>query len=244
MPVTVTKPKITSHIIAFGDIHGCYQAAQTAISLAEDIQAQAIFLGDYVDRGKSAVKTVNLLIEAKAKHSGWVFLRGNHDQMLLSLIDKRYRPEDYGKALGYITYNLSQAEDSYNEWQSYGNVEQEKVTAFLNSTELFYEIEKYIFLHGILRNTEQNITEKSEDELLWNYETEPLWYGKWFIHGHWPTDRVSIYGKGINLNTRCGYNGTLTGLLIDAITAKPIKTFTISEDGRLLKEETFSLSIF
>ena len=233
-------PQLPPHSIAFGDIHGCYHAAQTAIKLAEDIGAQAIFLGDYVDRGPSAVKTVNLLTEAKAKHPGWIFLRGNHDQMLADLIEGRYQPEDYGEALGYISYNLSQAEDSFNEWKKLERVEQEKVTLFLKSTELYFETENYIFLHGILRNTQQSLYDKSMDELLWNYEPEPLWFGKVFIHGHWPSDIVTRYGNGININTRCGYGGKLTGLLIDNMAAKPIKLFTISEEGEWLSEEPYS----
>lgn len=234
------SPHSHKHSIAFGDIHGCYHAAQTAISLAEDIGAQAIFLGDYVDRGPSAVKTLNLLMEAKAKHSDWIFLRGNHDQMLIDLIEGRYQPEDFGEALGYISYNLSQAEDSLNEWKRLEKGEKVKVTSFLMSTQLYLETENYIFLHGILRNTEQNLHKKSMDELLWNYEPEPLWYGKRFIHGHWPTDSITQYGNGININTRCGYGGTLTGLLIDNKAAKPSKLFSINENGNLLAEKPFS----
>lgn len=52
-------------VIAFGDIHGCYKAADKAVKLAEDLNLIAIFLGDYVDRGPSAVKTLQILIKAK-----------------------------------------------------------------------------------------------------------------------------------------------------------------------------------
>lgn len=52
-------------IIIFGDIHSCYEAANTAVKLAEDLEVQAVFLGDYVDRGPSCVKTLQTLISAK-----------------------------------------------------------------------------------------------------------------------------------------------------------------------------------
>ena len=73
-------------IIAFGDIHGCFNAALKAVQLANEEKAMAVFLGDYVDRGPDSIKTLEVLIEAKKRNPKWVFLRGNHDQMLLDLI--------------------------------------------------------------------------------------------------------------------------------------------------------------
>ena len=53
--------------MAFGDIHGCCKAAEAAVQLAKKEDAQSIFLGDYVDRGPDCIKTLEILIEAKAE---------------------------------------------------------------------------------------------------------------------------------------------------------------------------------
>nr|WP_287935661.1 metallophosphoesterase [Algoriphagus sp.] len=86
-------------IIAFGDIHGCFQAAAKAVEISEELDTKAIFLSDYVDRGPSAVKTLQILIDAKMKHPDWIYIRGNHDQMLLDLIDEKAKPRDIGIVL-------------------------------------------------------------------------------------------------------------------------------------------------
>jgi len=58
---------VESKIMAFGDIHGCCKAAEAAVQLAKKEDAQSIFLGDYVDRGPDCIKTLEILIEAKAE---------------------------------------------------------------------------------------------------------------------------------------------------------------------------------
>lgn len=63
------------------------------------MDAKTIFHGDYLDRGPSAVKKLQILIEAKMKHPDWIFSRGNHDQILWDLIDEKAKPTDIGTAL-------------------------------------------------------------------------------------------------------------------------------------------------
>ena len=53
--------------IVFGDIHGCPEAAKKAIEIAESKNTQAIFLGDYIDRGPDSVETLFELIKAKRR---------------------------------------------------------------------------------------------------------------------------------------------------------------------------------
>ena len=57
-------------ILAVGDIHGMYDKlttlmAQVRFDPTEDL---LIFLGDYIDRGKDSVKTVDTLLELKRNY--------------------------------------------------------------------------------------------------------------------------------------------------------------------------------
>lgn len=222
-------------MMAFGDIHGCYKAAETAVKLAEELEVQAVFLGDYVDRGPSAVETLRILIDAKQKYPNWVFLKGNHDQMLIDLIQKNAKIDQLGNVLETINYDYKQAAASYEEWKQLKSDEQNAVLKFLSSLDLYYESEVFIFCHGILRNTGESINEKSPQELIWNYNYEPIWNGKKFIHGHLPIKEVKLYNKGLNINTECGYGGILTGVLIKD--AQEINTiYEISEDGENIRQ--------
>lgn len=223
-------------LIAFGDIHGCYMAAERAIDLAEELGAIAIFLGDYVDRGPSAIRTLNALLAAKENHHDWVFLRGNHDQMLLDLLTGSANPTDQGTVLG-MNYSYSQASRSFDEWRSISAKEQGAIESFLNSTDFFYESHSHIFCHAVLRDTGQHLEEKSEEELMWNYQSTPLWTGKPFVHGHDLVVEPEFGQWGININTRCGYGGCLTGLHID-VGGNPVAFYTIQENGGGLNVKT------
>lgn len=72
--------KREENIIAFGDIHGCFQALEKAVEIAKKLKAKVVFLGDYIDRGPDSIKTLDVLMKVKEENPDWVFLRGNHDQ--------------------------------------------------------------------------------------------------------------------------------------------------------------------
>jgi serine/threonine protein phosphatase 1 len=213
-------------LIAFGDIHGVLKAAEAAINLSERLNVQAVFLGDYVDRGKESMEVIELLIEAKAKHPDWVFLMGNHDYMLLNLINGISDPEGYDER----TKN-----DSFEKWKQLEPTKRETVIKFLSELQFYVETPNYILVHGVLMNSEISIDKKDSIELIWNYDYEPFWEGKHFIHGHYPVDEVQYKGKGININTSCGYGwGFLTGCLIVNSEISDLKFYKISKYGELI----------
>ena len=213
-------------LIAFGDIHGCRRVAETAIQIANDKSVKAVFLGDYVDRGSNSMGVLKVLMEAKEVNPKWVFLRGNHDQMLLDVINGiRYEPYD---------------EETYNktllEFNAMDNDFKTKALEFLESTQLYYETNDFIFVHAPLQDDGKILSNKSIEELTWNYSFDPEWKGKPFIHGHYNTQHVDFSTNSININTACGYDGKLTGLLIDEENKTEFEVFYIGEDGTILNE--------
>src|SRR6476659_2889723 len=48
---------------------------------------QLVFLGDYVDRGEDSRAVLDTLIKLRAEHDNVVFLRGNHEQLMLDARD-------------------------------------------------------------------------------------------------------------------------------------------------------------
>lgn len=228
-----------TRIIAFGDIHGHYKAALKAVQLAEENQAQAIFLGDYVDRGPSALETLRILIEAKQNHPEWIFLRGNHDQMLLDLITGQASINDIGEAISG-NFDYAQTAKSYEEWQQTNNDEKTDVFDFLNNLEYYYETKKNIFCHAVINQLGGNMYEKSKELLIWNYDYEPKWLGKIFVHGHLLVTNPSFFYHGININTKCGYGGYLTGLVLN--NTNDLEFYTISETGHRINNFKVSYS--
>ena len=84
--------------IAIGDIHGCLHLLNSLIEkIRFDNDDVIIFLGDYIDRGYDAPGTIDRLIKFNKEHKKCVFLRGNHEAMLL----------------GFLGINYNEAADSY-----------------------------------------------------------------------------------------------------------------------------------
>src|SRR5579871_5070998 len=78
---------MSERIIAIGDIHGCSKALT---SLLETIQPTAldtlVFLGDYIDRGPDSKGVLDQVI-ALERHCAVVPLLGNHEEMLLAVLE-------------------------------------------------------------------------------------------------------------------------------------------------------------
>ncbi len=76
---------------AIGDIHGSYtelmelygKMQKEGFDPKED---KLIFLGDYVDGGKRVKEVVDQLIEWNKEYPHWIFLKGNHESMMLDSV--------------------------------------------------------------------------------------------------------------------------------------------------------------
>ncbi len=222
--------------IVFGDIHGCAAAVKRGILLAEELDCKAIFLGDYVNRGPASLETLRLLIKAKKNHPDWIFLRGNHDQMLLNLIQNKAKINDQEIALHRYLYSYTHCANTWEELKQISALERAEIKQFLDATNAFLEDKSYIYCHAILRDTNEHLDNKTLEECIWNYDYKPAWKGKTFIHGHLPCNKVTFKSKGININTKCGYGGFLTGICFNnKIGIDEHTIFSISEDGEELK---------
>ena len=72
---------------AIGDLHGCPEELDVLLE-ALDLQHDdaLVFLGDYVDRGPGVRTLIDRLLAIRTARPATVFLRGNHEDMLLSFL--------------------------------------------------------------------------------------------------------------------------------------------------------------
>src|SRR5690242_13136038 len=130
--------------LAIGDIHGCHVALTTLLEqVAPMPEDRLVFLGDYIDRGPASREVVETLLNLK-KESRAVFLRGNHEAMIL---DAR---EDSLKANVWQSYGGFEALISYHaEYdQKWAKVIPDSHWEFFQRTERYFEIESHIFVHA------------------------------------------------------------------------------------------------
>jgi serine/threonine protein phosphatase 1 len=84
---TANKEDVTvKRLLAIGDIHGCLDPLRRLLeTVAPQAGDQFVFLGDYIDRGPDSVGVIDTLLDFRQKYRA-VFLRGNHEQMLLNYL--------------------------------------------------------------------------------------------------------------------------------------------------------------
>src|SRR5260221_6965050 len=73
--------------LVIGDIHGCYRALTNLLGkVCPQLEDRVVFLGDYVDRGSESRSVIECLIQQREFFCP-VFLRGNHEAMMLEARD-------------------------------------------------------------------------------------------------------------------------------------------------------------
>ena len=191
--------------IAIGDIHGCFHSMKALLEKLEPFyDRQFVFVGDYIDRGPGSKQVVDYLLEFK-KEVDCVFLRGNHEQMLLDALHHNKKDmwfmnggratiESYGSQGGQM-----QLSDSHKK--------------FYENTRLYYDTEKYFFVHAGLspaRTIAASIEDENEiKEFLWErshlnaYETP---WEKTVVFGHTPRPKPIQKENMIGIDTGCVFD--------------------------------------
>lgn len=198
------------HILAVGDIHGCYDKLQQLLS--EYVpglppNTRLVFLGDYVDRGPQSREVVERLIRLKEERPDTVLLLGNHEHMLLNAHEGRdvMLWEVNGGAETLASYDLEEHQVSQIPP---AHIE------FMQALELYHETDNYIFVHGGLRPG-INLSDQSGHDIIWIRESfflaQPTWE-RTVVFGHTPFPTPFRRPGMIGIDTGAVYNNTLTCL--------------------------------
>ena len=219
-------------IYAVGDIHG-------RLDLLEKIQRRIdedkkglgatrvseIYLGDYIDRGPDSAGVVSRLI-ARGRSVEAIFLRGNHEQVLLNFLDGEPCLEDW-RAFGGIPTLLSYqlAPDLLGREVLAETVHAAFVRRlpaehrqFYAATSSYCDAKPYLFVHAGIRPGVK-LEEQSLVDLL-TIRKGFLDYagdlGRVVVHGHTPVMAPEMRPNRINVDTGAFATNKLTCLKIDA----------------------------
>jgi len=214
---------IQTRLIAIGDIHGMADLLQRLLDdISPTAEDQLVFLGDYVDRGNHSRGAIDRLIRLKRELPATIFIRGNHDQMLIdALIElgvtegprlrdvspffRENGPDsDLGKFLSIGKETMS----------SYGisdpaDLPQQHID-FLKETQLWWQQDEFLFVHAGL-NPGIPVIQQDPYTLLWERNAPPGRNGLIHVVGHQPTEGEPSFEEGrINLDTGAVYGHALT----------------------------------
>jgi serine/threonine protein phosphatase 1 len=206
-------------IFAIGDIHGCLEKLEELVEkMAVDRQRDTlVFIGDYIDRGKSSREVVSYLIRLQGEYQNVICLRGNHEQMFMDYLE--------GVNEGLYLGNGGRATlDSYGILLS-DDIEARKAKIppehmnFFQSLLPYYETDQYIFVHAGLR-PEMPLCDQAIDDLLWirfEFIENENDFGKTVVFGHTPMKNLLINRNKIGIDTGAVYGGKLTGVELPEI---------------------------
>jgi len=198
--------KRPDRLLAVGDIHGCLDLLQLLLrKVAPTADDQMVFLGDYIDRGPESCGVIELLLTLQKDFPATVFLRGNHEQMLLDFLSGE-------EHLMFLLNGGNATLESY-EKNAAGNptIPPAHLTFFSNLKSHFI-FGDYIFVHAGLRPGVP-IAKQSEYDMLWirgEFINSDYDWGKKVVFGHSPQAQVLIRDNMIGLDTGAVYNNCLT----------------------------------
>lgn len=229
-------------VFAVGDVHGrsdLLAALLQEISLDPAVGAGAatlVFVGDYVDRGPDARGVVDQLLSLRARGLGApVFLRGNHDQMLLDFL------ADPATGSGWMSVGGSATLTSYGlappglsaELAAWAPIARDFADAltpahrvFLEDLQLFYRSGDYVFVHAGVRPG-RPLERQTARDLLWIRQgflndRRPL---PWtVVHGHTPCESVHADLRRIGIDTGAYVTDVLTALRLEGAARELLQT--------------------
>ena len=184
-------------LFVVSDVHGHCTLLQRALAEAgfdkENPEHLLICCGDYFDRGEENVEVLKFF--ERLKHS--VLLRGNHEDLLLKLLDTgRILPHNYINGTIQTLQNFfgTRAIDpSTNTVDFTGKTRTvDRLCEFIGETLDYFETENYVFVHGWIpcENYAEATPEQWEEArwLKWStqYTGEPPIPGKTLVCGHYP----------------------------------------------------------
>ncbi|MCD6330395.1 MAG: serine/threonine protein phosphatase [Candidatus Cloacimonetes bacterium] len=202
-------------LITVGDIHGQFDMLQELMGKIKPSQNDFfVFIGDYIDRGAKSREVIDYLIDFSQKYNA-VFLKGNHEDMLLDLLGLDER------AINGAYYERNGGEFTA---RSYGNADStiedleklipEEHLQFIKNTKIFFETEHYFFSHGGVMPGIP-FAEQKREVMLWiryQFIHYPTGLDKIVVFGHSPQRKVLIENDKIGIDTGAGYFNKLSAI--------------------------------
>jgi serine/threonine protein phosphatase 1 len=216
-------------VYAIGDIHG---RADLLGELYDRIAADAgaapagrrrvvVHIGDYVDRGPDSRRVIEMCLEEPLEGVSPVYLKGNHEQMMLDVLERRddgrlwvYNGGDatiqsYGMGLDMTLGPALHA--------ALGTAVPESHRAFLDSLQLSARFGDYLFVHAGIRPG-RPVDAQAEEDLIWIREpflSSDEDFGCVVVHGHTIARAPVLRANRIGIDTGAFATDVLTALVLD-----------------------------
>ncbi len=196
-------------IFAIGDIHG---SADKLFALMDRLDMDPghdllVFIGDYIDRGPFSYDVVEYLIDLKRRVEKVVFLKGNHEDMLLKYLSGHDR----------FTYLMNGGQSTLDSYLKRKKPDQRHPVpaahlAFFESLVLYHETKDFLFVHAGFKK-KVPLDRQDPQDLLWirsEFIDSDYDFGKRVVFGHTPFRKPLVMPNKIGIDTGAVYGNKLT----------------------------------
>jgi serine/threonine protein phosphatase 1 len=232
--VSRARPSLPAglRIYAVGDIHGRYDLLEALYAdICRDIERAPpehsieIFLGDYIDRGPQSRDVVEWLTSGRRAADERICLLGNHEDMLLRVLDDPEATSIWlhnGGLATLLSYRAMPADGVSG--LTVGAARSAFLAAFPSDHRAFVEglprlvrFGGYVFVHAGVRPG-RAVDDQDPDDLVWIREpflTSNADFGMLVVHGHTPVKAPEVRPNRINIDTGAFFTGQLTCVVLE-----------------------------
>ena len=216
-------------VYAVGDVHGCLDLLESALALIESddrsrgtARTSIIFLGDLIDRGPDSAGVVERLRTYRPSFAQTHFLMGNHEEVLLRVLDG-----DEALLRQWLLFGGAECLHSYGlDPEQIRNAHASRAIAmikarlpsdhvqFLESFADSISFGRYLFVHAGIRPG-ISLAKQLQSDLRWirdPFLEDVRDHGYIVVHGHTITEQVQRLPNRIGIDTGAYKTGILTVL--------------------------------
>ena len=197
MRVITDRPK---RIFAIGDLHGCLDELNLIITFLKEEQGACsedlfVFIGDYIDRGKESRQVIEYLLSLQSEWPRTVFIKGNHEDMLLDFLGLGGRCGDVYLSNGGDEFLKSYGLDPALPQSELLERLPVEHLEFLKKLELAVCLAEFVFVHAGV-SPDRPLEEQDLRDLMWiraDFIHAEHRLGKTVVFGHTPFEDVLLH---------------------------------------------------
>jgi serine/threonine protein phosphatase 1 len=211
------------------------QIREDAANAPAGIQKTIIYLGDYVDRGLDSMGVIDFLHTAPMDDFERVYLKGNHEDILLRFLEEpSIGPEWFAiggdaTVLSYgirIPTGLTSAQYFEYTCKEFRSCIPQDHLEFFSSLQLMYQSGDYVFVHAGIKPGVP-LEQQDPEDLMWirgEFLSSRLDHGKVVVHGHMPMGQPDIQTYRIGIDTGAFETNVLTCIVLEGVTQRFLST--------------------
>jgi len=216
-------------VYAIGDVHGRFDLLLDLIARIEadnaarvPTEVHVVMLGDLIDRGPQSREIIDYFLQGAPGFACWHFIMGNHEEMLLKLIDQ----PDSALLPQFLRFGGRETFESYGAPQRVLDTPDlyapdtllfhvpEDHRDFMRRMDDGILVGDYFFTHAGIRPGVA-LDQQEQQDLRWirkGFLDSDADHGMIVVHGHTVLDEVEVRPNRIGIDTGAYATGKLTAL--------------------------------